>query len=286
MPRKSSSASAAREGQITRRHKEGVGRYYYDIPGLDPDDGLGSVTTIIDSTKHKAAIGPWMAKEEREMVIKTAADLWEDAPGGPDRLTRFGYIATLKERLGKEKAGHKKLVSAGEIGTAVHARIEWEVKNSLGVKQHPPDELVPEVQNAFDAWRRWSEETRFQPLRVEQVIFSLEHRYAGTLDLYALIELPKVGLVYVIIDWKTGKRIYPEARIQNSAYRVALIEMGHHNAARNPLHGMIIKLPKRVGDPVFETEFIDERDMASHFAAFMHLKGVFEWDLQQKAPPF
>lgn len=64
-----------------------------------------------------------------------------------------------------------------------------------------------------------------QQLHVEQQVYSLEHRYAGTFDL--LCRWPNHGLV--LADFKTAGKVYPdavsEAGLQLAAYRMAWNEM-------------------------------------------------------------
>jgi hypothetical protein len=66
--------------------------------------------------------------------------------------------------------------------------------------------------------------------------------YAGTLDLYA-----RVSGVVTVLDWKSGKAIYPEAFLQNVAYRHAAARHGWPSA-----QGLIVRLPKVVEDPAWE----------------------------------
>jgi hypothetical protein len=53
-----------------------------------------------------------------------------------------------------------------------------------------------------------------EPLAIERTVYCEVCGYAGTLDLYA-----RVSGVLTVLDWKSGKAIYPEAFLQNVAYR-------------------------------------------------------------------
>ena len=96
---------------------------------------------------------------------------------------------------------------------------------------------------AFMAWEDWRRSVKLKPIAVEQVIYNEKHGYAGTLDLLA-----DVDGVLTVVDWKTGKAVYPEAHLQNEAYRQAIREMGHGD----PRPGLIVRLPKVETDPQFE----------------------------------
>jgi hypothetical protein len=64
-----------------------------------------------------------------------------------------------------------------------------------------------------------------EPLAIERTVYCLECGYAGTLDLYA-----RVKGVLTVLDWKSGKAIYPEAFLQNLAYRHAATRGGLSSA--------------------------------------------------------
>jgi hypothetical protein len=50
-----------------------------------------------------------------------------------------------------------------------------------------------------------------------------------------------------VLDWKSGKAIYPEAFLQNIAYRHAAKRAGLPSA-----QGLIVRLPKHLEDPAWE----------------------------------
>ena len=56
-----------------------------------------------------------------------------------------------------------------------------------------------------------------------------------------------------VIDWKSGKAIYPEAFLQNIAYRHAAAHQGL--AAEQ---GIIVRLPKLFDDPAWEAMAVPE----------------------------
>src|SRR5262249_35193952 len=112
-------------------------------------------------------------------------------------------------------------------------------------------------------WKDWATEVALEPLAVEHTVACLQCGYAGTLDLYALVR----G-VLTVLDWKSGKAIYPEAFLQNVAYR--------HAAARLGLpaeQGLIVRLPKLLDDPAWEVMPVPEELQIEDVQAALALWG-------------
>jgi hypothetical protein len=92
------------------------------------------------------------------------------------------------------------------------------------------------------------------------------------LDLYA-----RVGGIPTVIDWKSGKAIYPEAFLQNIAYR--------HAAERLDLwseQGLIVRLPKLVDDPAWEVMTVPETVTLADFLAAGNL---WRWQRRMDGKP-
>ena len=244
-------------------HQRGNAHWYE----LQDGRTLPSVTTML-TVVAKPALMYWAANVERESCIKAAADLWEGAPHSPP-MSRASYVATLTQRLGKEKAHTKKLQAAGDIGSQVHALAEWNLRRELGEVQGPEPQISREAAVAFSKYETWRATVDLTPLKLEQTVWSDAHGYAGTLDLYA-----RVGELACVGDWKTGKAIYPEARLQIAAYREALIELGH---ATRDTYGLIVRLPKAHEDPDPEAMLITPAECDELFKVFLHVKALWEW---------
>lgn len=103
---------------------------------------------------------------------------------------------------------------SAEHGSLVHSTIE---KIVLGESIDIPLEIRP----AVGAFFKFNEERRivFHPGFVEKQIWSLRHRYAGTIDALATID-GKFG----VLDIKTSTGFYPEYNLQTAAYVSALQE--------------------------------------------------------------
>lgn len=237
---------------------------FYQIPeiGLVP-----SVTTILSSISKPALVN-WAAKVEREMVVAVSTDLYLERR--EKKLTSSQWQMMLNGRLGTLKASQRELTKAGDIGSEVHALVEWTIRTELMQKVGPSPKIRDAAQWAFMAWEDWKKSVHLKPIAVEQVVYSKKYGYAGTLDLLA-----EVNGVLTVIDWKTGKAVYAEAHLQNAAYRQAVTEMGHGE----PQQGIVVRLPKNTEDPEFEAVTAD--DEAESFATFLSVLELWKW-CQQK----
>ncbi len=206
---------------------------FYTIDG----QRLPSVTTVLDIIA-KPALGPWYAKEERRYFETAMLDVLS-RPGARD--PEF-VLAAVAEAVTGVKAADREKQKAAAIGTAVHAGIEWELRRQLGEDAGPALHLPEPAAWAVESWKDWARSVNLEPLAIERTVYCLACGYAGTLDLYA-----RVKGALTVLDWKSGKAIYPEAFLQNIAYRHAATRAGLPSA-----QGLIVRLPKRLDDPAWE----------------------------------
>jgi hypothetical protein len=116
---------------------------------------------------------------------------------------------------------------------------------------------------AVESWKDWAAEVNFTPICAERTIYCVTCGYAGTLDWIA-----KVRGVMTLGDLKTGKAVYPESYLQNIAYR--------HAAAKGGLktdQGLILRLPKTLDDPAFESAPVPEIPLDD----FLAVKRAWQW---------
>lgn len=159
------------------------------------------VTTIIKDTLDKPAIPKWAAK--------TVASYVAENPDAVETLRTLGETAMVKALA---DVPWKRRDDAGQRGTTIHDIAE---RLLLDEEVDVPDELVPAAENLlafFDAWK-------VEPILLETAVASREHWYAGTFDLIADVTRPDNGeRVRAILDYKSGRAIYPEAAWQLAAY--------------------------------------------------------------------
>jgi hypothetical protein len=153
---------------------------------------LPGVTTILGEAMRKRALENWAA----EVTAKTAVDRWDDLAAMPvsarlDTLTR----ARWEQRD-----------AAALDGTQIHTYAEAIV---TGAEVDVPPRYLGQVQAVarfMDAWG-------IEPVAREASVFHHTDGWAGTIDLLAGMR----GTLW-LLDWKTGKGVYPDMVLQLAAY--------------------------------------------------------------------
>lgn len=101
--------------------------------------------------------------------------------------------------------------TAGDIGTMLHHIAEDKVSG----RKIEIDKLTPSVQPYVKALISFFDEVKPKVLHTEATVFNEKYKYAGTLDLMSTLHNSAVW----ILDYKTGKNIYPESGLQQIAYK-------------------------------------------------------------------
>jgi hypothetical protein len=146
----------------------------------------------------------------------------EKVPGTNDITGRYGDKGALIHWAHKQGQAGLPLYerSALDIGSAVHKMAELdligasdrEIETSLHNYLSAPNHL--EMANtSFRAFREWREQCRVRVIQQEISLVSERYQYGGTPDLIALVN-NSVG----ILDFKTGKTVYPEMKIALAAH--------------------------------------------------------------------
>jgi len=121
--------------------------------------------------------------------------------------------------------------------------------------------------NSFGSYLNWAKEHTIEHTVIEQPFVSENYRYGGTPDLLATID----G-VATLVDFKTGKALYPEHDIQVAAYWMLLVEHGFSIDM-----AMILRIG-RTDDEGFEIKPV--KNYTDNSTLFMHCMAVYE--LQKK----
>jgi len=152
-----------------------------------------SVTKILSVIDKSQPLMYWFGKIIYEHMVADPSLSWEDVRGKP-----YGENKRAKNR-----------------GSYVHEVVEaW--KNTGNVI-----DKTSEYVNYLKAFEQWVKDFDVKIKEQEKTVFSRQYKYAGTLDLLAV-----VGDDLRIVDVKTGKDLYDEVNLQTSAYRHALEENG------------------------------------------------------------
>src|SRR5437899_1852156 len=225
---------------------------FYQVEGCE----LPSVTTVLEVIA-KPAMGPWYAKAERRYFETAMLEvLWRAGARDAEYV-----LAAVAEAVTGVKAADREKQRAAMIGTAVHAGIEWHLRRALGDDAGPEPQLPDAAAWAVESWKDWAASVKLEPLAIERTVYCLECGYAGTLDLYA-----RVKGVPSILDWKTGRAIYPESFLQNVAYRHAARRLGMPST-----QGLIVRLPKLLDDPAWEVMPVPATLRQADFLAALQL---------------
>jgi hypothetical protein len=151
-----------------------------------------SVTTVL-GVLDKPALIPWAINQTIDLIRPAIQPYVEHSES---------YLEEVYARAKKE-AGRKKSEAAAR-GTIVH--------NILSGDQ-TEEGVDPELLVRVGVAQAWLKDNEVEPICTEASIYSRRHRYSGRLDI-----IGKVQGVLSLLDWKTGKGIYPEFRLQMAAY--------------------------------------------------------------------
>jgi len=152
------------------------------------------------------------------------------------------------------------LIPAQERGTAVHKATELDDMEILD-----DDSLDHDLLPYLEAWRKFKADVKFEPERIERIVYHPAHRYAGTLDRTGSMAWGRARRK-VILDLKTG----PKSRgigLQLAAYKEALkAELGDEINVRVSVH------LKNDGN-----YFVEEYTNPSDFRVFLAMLTSYRW---------
>lgn len=226
---------------------------------------LPSVSIILKSAGSSEGLIYWGCKQGGLGVI------WG--------LSKLKDLDSLKEKLGSPaciewavEQAKQGLAAEGnrvkDFGSRVHSGIEARLK----IQELDQSEWTEEEKTALKTFENFYQEVGFDPFSVETAIYSVEHRYAGTLDLVASFSPSQADLVrpyltrsssdieegLLICDFKTGA-MYPKSQsVQLAAYARAYLE----TYGRKCTGGLIINIhreePEKIKCHYFSKEELDE----------------------------
>lgn len=171
-------------------------------------------------------------------------------PYNPQTMRSLAKVHTrYYQKSGQQVQGVTTVIGNhdGDKGGLIHAawklgceginyREEWNQKAKTGSIAHEmirchllgirhdfrkqyPDELVEKAENGFLGYLEWEEGLKhFKPILIEHSLVSEILPYGATLDLYA-----EVNEYLTLVDFKTGKAVYPSAHAQVAAIAYGLL---------------------------------------------------------------
>lgn len=172
-------------------------------------------------------------------------------------------LVSWANKLGLEGIDSSKYVDAtARIGTLAHYLVQCDLTGQKPDTSEYGATEIDKAENALLSYYEWKKSRNIVPMENEMPLVSEKHRYGGTIDCYCQID----GYTW-LLDFKTGKAIYPEMLVQLAAYRQLLIENGYFVDKAKIL---------RIGRD--ETEGFEERtitDFAKHWSVFEHCLEIY-----------
>jgi len=154
------------------------------------------LTEFKETTGHEIA-GIWYPRVTKILEVKSK-------PALQNFFREVGDYASVESIKNK----------SAEEGTLLHKTIQDYLQGKL-------TEIPESVKGAVTAFQKFNEskDIILHPEFVERPVWSIRHRYSGTVDALATID-GKFG----VLDIKTSTGFYPEYNLQTSAYASALRE--------------------------------------------------------------
>lgn len=151
---------------------------------------------------------------------------------------------------------------AAKTGSLAHAMIQADLQGTqIDKAQYSPIQ-VDLAENALLSWFEWKKRHIIEPVHCEVPFVSDRMKYGGTVDCYC-----KLDGKPTLLDFKTGKAIYPEYFVQLAAYAELLRENGY------PVDECrILRVGRDATEGFEERSVADTRDW---FEIFQHLLSVY-----------
>lgn len=156
--------------------------------------------------------------------------------------------------------------NSADIGSLAHylllCRFSGETPDT---SDYSPADLA-KAHNSLKSFQAWNENNPMKPLMVETPMVSEKFGFGGTPDLYGIRTTDNAQ---ILVDFKTGKAIYDEAKIQCSAYGYLIYEQ----TGKWPDKTLILRINTGNNED-FEVRTVERID--AHWELFRHLLRVYE----------
>ena len=173
---------------------------YTVTDGAAIDEKVVSVTGITGIVDKSGPLMWWGIGECLKFIKDQLPDFEEMDEVQTDQFFHDAHRAHLRSSK-----------TAANIGTMAH---QW-IEDHLAGKK-PPMPKNPLLLSTVTSWLEWVEDHPLTSYETEFKVYSRENGYAGTCDYDGI-----VGIERCIVDWKTGKAVYPEHALQTAAYQLA-----------------------------------------------------------------
>lgn len=157
------------------------------------------------------------------------------------------------------------------FGTAIHKFIYWDLFERKGNDQYAISSDMSQCVNNYYAFKK---KYKPEPIVGEQTVYSLQHGYAGQMDLLCRVTDGHKKKC-VLLDWKTSSGIYEDHELQLQAYNTALLEM-KNNKWETPDELWCARLDKD-GPIDYNKDIGKYAPCPKAFKAFLGLLESFNW---------
>ena len=246
-----------------KRTTTNKGRYY---EWRAEDGKFWSVTTLVNGGLPKPVLVNWAKKYVATYAVENFTRLGALLEPTPDGFVdKEGAIGWLKESPYRDRDRR------GALGTLVHDAAEAYI---LG---KPFPEWTPEMRPRMEQFVKFLEDWQpdYMDGMVEAPVYNRAERYAGTLDGICHIRSSAGEWRRVLIDYKTGKGVYPEVALQLAAYRHAEF-IGAPDGSEIPMPQVDACVVLHIPDEG-EYQLIEVRADDEVFQAFKYVREVFRF---------
>lgn len=245
-------------------------KHYYtvSVPGLCSNLFQPSVTSVLAMKDKSGALVHWAVASMSERAKELLRTL------KPGELSHDMCDVLIDAA---QDSWRQKRQDAADAGSLAHrvlhkvllggARPKLPITPDLLLAPELTPDIVDAANNAIDAGLRFVDEHRIRVIQAESPRWSPTHGYVGTGDLIAEVDGKNS-----VLDWKTGKRIYPEYFLQTASYQKAYEEEFPHNKLAQRL---IVNIGR---DGKLATETRDNSTLEDDFQTFLALLQVWRWD--------
>lgn len=155
------------------------------------------------------------------------------------------------------------------VGTLAHQMIMVHLKGEELDTSDYTKTQIELAENSLLSYFGWEKTHKVEPILIETPLVSEEYRFGGTPDLLA-----KIDGVDTLMDFKTGKAIYPEHFIQVAAYWLLILEQSY-----TVDKAMILRIG-RDEDEGFEVKPV--KALRANWELFTHCQAIYELQKQLK----
>ena len=111
--------------------------------------------------------------------------------------------------------------NAADIGTLAHYMIMCHLREETPDVSEYSKADIDKAENCLLSYFEWEKGKKIEPIFTETPLISEQYQYGGTIDFFG-----KIDGQPTLLDFKTGKALYPEYFYQLSAYEQLLAEAG------------------------------------------------------------